>query len=238
MKCVRAAASVLTVGIAMTLAGCNTYLARHAPRSSFAPLNVTPVGMDVFYAPHKGTLWQERGRENNLFSDHIARKVNDIVHVIIVEQTEAFGEAKTSTTTESSSKAGMPNAFGLLAAFAAKNTFFDVSPMLQTELSRSFAGDGATSRKGSLKAEISARIIELLPNKHYRIEGRQHITVNNEEQYLVVQGIIREEDITPNNTVLSTNIADQKTWYTRRGILAEKQRPGWLGPIFDIFWPF
>lgn len=78
MKCVRAAAWVLTVGIAMTLAGCNTYLARHAPRSSFAPLNVTPVGMDVFYAPYKGTLWQERGRENNLFSDHIARKVNDI----------------------------------------------------------------------------------------------------------------------------------------------------------------
>ena len=110
--------------------------------------------------------------------------------------------------------------------------------MLEAELSRSYKGEGTTSRKGSLKAKISARIIELLPNKHYRIEGRQHITVNNEEQYIVVQGVIREEDIQPDNTILSTDIADARLWYTGRGLLAEKQRPSWLGPIFDIFWRF
>jgi flagellar L-ring protein precursor FlgH len=85
---------------------------------------------------------------------------------------------------------------------------------------------------------MSARVIELLPNKHYRLEGRQHITVNNEEQYIVVQGVIREEDIRPDNSVLSTHIADARLWYTGKGAMAEKQRPAWGGRIFDVFWPF
>lgn len=229
---------VLAICLAIASVGCNAYLAKHAPRSAFAPSQVIPAGLDVYYAPYKGTLWQERGRESNLFSDHIARRVNDIIHVKIVESSEASKEAKTDTSTENSSKVGAPNGFGLLAAFAAQNHFFKLDPMLETNNSRSFKGDGATSRKGSLTAEVSARIIEVLPNRHYRLEGRQHITVNNEEQYIIVRGVIREEDIRPDNTVLSTNIADQRIWYTGRGMLAHKQKPGWLGPVFDLLWPF
>lgn len=223
--------------LSVVLVGCNTYLARHAPPSYMTP-PVTPVGMDVYYAPYKGTLWQEKGRESNLYSDHIARRVNDIIHVLIVEESEALEEAETETTRKSTSKAGAPNAFGLLAAFASQNHFFNLNPMLETELSREYEGDGSTTRKGMLSAKMSARIIELLPNKHYRLEGRQHITVNNEEQYIVVQGVIREEDIRPDNSVLSTDIADSRIWYTGKGSVAEKQRPSWLGPIFDVFWPF
>lgn len=233
--------NIITLSIAVVLAlassGCNTYLARHAPPAFATPM-ATPVGMDVYYAPYKGTLWQERGRESNLFADHIARRVNDIVHVQIVEEAEALGKAETETSRKSSSKAGAPNAFGLLAAFAAQNHFFNINPMLEAELSKTYEGDGSTTRKGKLTAKITARIIELLPNKHYRIEGRQHLTINNEEQYIVVQGVIREEDIRPDSSILSTDIADSRLWYTGKGALAEKQRPSWLGPIFDIFWPF
>lgn len=227
----------LLVVFAVALSGCNTYLMRHAPPESVPPV-LTPVGMDVYYAPYKGTLWQERGREADLFADHIARRVNDIIHVEIVEESEALKEATTETSKKTTSKAGAPNAFGLLAAFASQNHWFMPNPMLEAELSKQYEGEGSTARKGKLSAKISARIIELLPNRHYRLEGRQSITVNNEEQYIVVQGLIREEDIRPDNTILSTHIADQKIWYTGRGLLAEKQRPSWLGPIFDIFWPF
>ena len=232
---------LLACGFALVLAaasaGCNTYLARHAPPAFAAPA-VSPAGMDVYYAPYKGTLWQERGRESNLFADHIARRVNDIIHVEIVEQSEALNEADTETNRESNHKAGAPNAFGLLAAFAAQNHWFNLSPTLETETGNAYSADGSTTRKGELKGKISARIIELLPNKHYRIEGRQHLTVNNEEQYIVVQGVVREEDIQPNNIVVSTDIADSKIWYTGRGVVAEQQKPGFLGPVIDLFWPF
>lgn len=230
-------AIIVAVFLVVGLSGCNTYLSRHAPPNFVAP-PVTPVSMDVYYSPHKGALWQERGRESNLFADHIARRVNDIIHVEIVEESEALEKAETETERKSTSKAGAPNAFGLLAAFASQNHFFSANPMLEAELSKKYEGDGSTTRQGKLSAKVSARIIELLPNKHYRIEGRQHLTVNNEEQYIVVQGLIREEDIRHDNTVLSTKIADARLWYTGKGLVAEKQRPAWLGPIFDIFWPF
>ena len=62
--------------------------------------------------------------------------------------------------------------------------------------------------------------------------------VNNETQILILQGMVRPEDISPANVVLSTAIADAKIVYTGRGIIADKQRPGWFIQILDLIWPF
>ena len=89
-----------------------------------------------------------------------------------------------------------------------------------------------------MTAQISARVIQVLPNGNLVVRGSREITVNYEKQYIIVQGVVRPEDISPENTVLSTYIADAKIDYTGKGDLSRQQRQGWLSRLIDVIWPF
>jgi flagellar L-ring protein precursor FlgH len=94
------------------------------------------------------------------------------------------------------------------------------------------------SRNGSLTGEISALITEILPSGNFRLEGRRTVTVNNEEQILVLRGIIRPQDINFDNTILSRWIADASISLTGEGVVADEQRKGWLAKVLSKVWPF
>jgi flagellar L-ring protein precursor FlgH len=89
-----------------------------------------------------------------------------------------------------------------------------------------------------LNATITARIINVLPNGNLMIEGRRNIKVNNEDQEIMLEGTIRPRDISPNNTVNSIYVADARISYSGRGIISDRQSPGWLMNIVDKLWPF
>jgi len=99
-------------------------------------------------------------------------------------------------------------------------------------------GTGKTSRDGSLQAEITARVTQVLENGNLAIEGRRQLTVNAETQYIVITGVIRSEDITADNLVESQYIADARIVYTGNGVINDKMRPGWLTRVADWAWPF
>jgi len=81
-------------------------------------------------------------------------------------------------------------------------------------------------------------VTQVLDNGNLLIEGRRLITVNAEDQYMILTGIIRPEDITNDNLILSQYIADARITYTGRGVVDDKMRPGWLTRIIDWVWPF
>ena len=89
-----------------------------------------------------------------------------------------------------------------------------------------------------MTASVSARITGILPNGNLAIYGKKAVQVNSEVQYIVVSGIVRPMDITSNNRVQSTYLADSRIEYYGRGALADKQRPGWGTRLFDNLWPF
>ena len=62
--------------------------------------------------------------------------------------------------------------------------------------------------------------------------------INNERQYITVTGVVRPEDIAPDNSVSSDLLADARLVYSGRGVLSDKQRPGLLGRVIDFVWPF
>ena len=70
------------------------------------------------------------------------------------------------------------------------------------------------------------------------IQGYREIRVNNETQFLIVSGIVRPQDISPDNSVKSTFIANARIEYSGTGVISEKQQPGWLARGLDILWPF
>ena len=85
---------------------------------------------------------------------------------------------------------------------------------------------------------MAARVIRVLPGGMLQIEGAREIRVNEETEYMVVRGLIRAKDVDAENSILSTQIADASIEYYGKGVLTDKQKPGWFTRLMDNIWPF
>jgi flagellar L-ring protein precursor FlgH len=108
----------------------------------------------------------------------------------------------------------------------------------QAGLANSFDGEGATTRNSTLNAYISVQVIQVLPNGNLVIQGSRQVQVNNENQIINIQGVIRPVDIDATNTILSTAVAEAKIELNGQGVVSDKQNVGWLTRILDWAWPF
>jgi flagellar L-ring protein precursor FlgH len=185
----------------------------------------------------EGSLWTDTG-SIRLFSDMRAREVGDLVTVRISEKPTGKLYAQTQTSRDSSIEAGITDALGYMKALEDKNENFDRTSMFKANFKPSFTGQGTNNREGELDAYVTARVVQVLANGNLRILGRQEIMVNNETQHITISGIIRTEDIDTNNEVQSTYVADARIEYSGKGVIADKQRPGWLMRVLDRVWPF
>ncbi|RLA93106.1 MAG: flagellar biosynthesis protein FlgH [Deltaproteobacteria bacterium] len=187
---------------------------------------------------YEGSLWKEGGVLSDLFSDQKARKVGDILTVSIVESSSASNKATTQTGRKSSVSGGIENFFNMEKRFPASHPFFNPFSSVKGGLESNFDGSGETTRSGKINAYLTARVVEILPNGNLRIEGSREVTVNNDRQFITLSGIVRPRDISPENVVLSTYIADAKITYSGVGVINDRQRPGWTVRILDWIWPF
>nr|HRI55458.1 flagellar basal body L-ring protein FlgH [Anaerolineae bacterium] len=96
-----------------------------------------------------------------------------------------------------------------------------------------FDGGGRTARTGRLVAQLSVTVREVLPNGDLRLEGEQLLTINEEQQRIVLSGLARPQDISEGNVVLSTRLADARITYVGEGDLADRQRPAWWRRALD-----
>ena len=183
-----------------------------------------------------GSIWQDHSM--GLADDYKARRKGDIVTIVIVESASASKAAKTDTSRSSAVNAGIPNFMGLEQAGIIKNNFADLSKLINASVDSKFAGSGSTSRQETLNATVSAKVIDVLSNGNLLIEGRREVRVNNEDQLIVINGTVRPTDIGADNTVNSTFVADAKISYSGKGIISDRQSPGWLMNVVDKLWPF
>ena len=183
-----------------------------------------------------GSIWQ--ASSSSITDDFKARRKGDIITIVISETASASKEATTDTSRGSSVNAGIPNFMGLEKVGLLKNNIGDLSKLINASVDSQYQGSGSTSRKENLNATITARVIDVIPNGNLLIEGRRNVKVNNEDQEIVLEGIVRPRDIAANNTVNSVFVADAKISYTGKGIISDRQSPGWLMNIVDKLWPF
>ncbi len=114
-------------------------------------------------------------------------------------------------------------------------------PLFDNEMSRESSFDGASdsSQSNRLDGSITVTVAERLPNGNLLVRGEKRITINQGEEFIRVQGIVRPVDIGPANSVASTKVADARITYSGRGTLADSNRPGWLSRFFNSPWfPF
>ena len=112
------------------------------------------------------------------------------------------------------------------------------TPTLSTTSVSDLSATGKTKRENYVTTSMAARVLRVLPGGLLQIEGAREIRVNEETEYMVVRGMIRSKDVDAENSVYSTQIADASIEYYGRGVLADKQKPGWFTRLMDNIWPF
>jgi len=227
---------------AIFFAGCAS-----GPRPATAPQNSGFNALD-FSAPvpkkepaitgARASLWDENRSGNMLFTDHKARRINDIVTIKIVEESTAKKDAETKVDRTSSIGAGLDSFFGLENRVARSNPDINMGSLIAGKTATSFDGVGETTRSGKLVATLTAVVVDVQTNGNLIIKGKRLIKVNNEEQIMILSGIVRPRDIGTDNSVLSTQIADARIEYTGVGSLGDKQKPGWFSRALDYTSPY
>jgi len=196
-----------------------------------------PVEETGEYVESPGSLWSPDARFVDMYCDSKARRIGDIVVVQIVESSSANKEAKTEADKTNKVNNAVTDIMGL--PLDQSSVFGNgLTPTVGASTSTEFEADGKTSRKGSISGTVSARVTRMLPSGNMIIKGKKQTRVNNEHQYIIVSGIIRPEDISPNNTIQSTYIADMRLDYYGSGIIGDQQSRGFVSRALDKIWPF
>lgn len=180
-----------------------------------------------------GAIFQA-GHDMALFEDIKAKRVGDILTILLVEQTDAKKSATTSTARDTEVTIPDPTVLGGAVTVNGR-------PVLENSLSSELAFDGAgdSAQSNKLDGNVTVSVIEALPNGNLVVQGEKWISINQGEEFIRLQGIVRPVDITPDNTVLSTQVGNTLITYGGTGTLANSNRKGWLAELFtSVVWPF
>jgi flagellar L-ring protein FlgH len=164
-----------------------------------------PAGADSLY---------DQSRFRSFVSDHRAYRSGDKLTVLITEIASVSTTANTTTGKDGT----------VSATLRTRNENTDVG----AGLGEDFSGGGKIERTGKLVAQLTVTIQSVDANGDLVVKGEQEIEVNDERQWLALEGRVRPEDVKADNTVYSSRISDAKIKYTGNGLLAEKQKPGIL----------
>ena len=234
---------LLTLLLITSGCGTLTFWARETPEDTeplpMPVLATAPVQAEGA-ATTEGSLWDETA-SNFLFRDNKAQQIGDLVTILITESSTASNKATTDLGRESNFSAGIDNFWGLETRLTKIHGNEEINPsaLMKASSKNEFKGSGSTTRSDKLSSTMTAMVVEVLPNRNLIIEGNKVVKVNSDVQKMKLRGIIRPDDITSSNTILSTSIANAEiSYHGRGGVLHDKQHPGWLTRVLDWVWPF
>ncbi|MEH6558612.1 MAG: flagellar basal body L-ring protein FlgH [Oceanicoccus sp.] len=203
----------------------------------------TPMPNDPAYAPvfplsqeipvaNSGGIYRP-GYSAGLFEDLKANRVGDIVSVILSERTQSSKTADTEIKKESSVTFDAGTVLGVSPSYGGYNMGTDITQ------DRELKGEAGSDQSNSLTGSIAVTISEILPNGLMVVRGEKWMTLNRGQEFIRIQGLIRPEDIQPDNTILSTRLADARITYSGTGDLADANKQGWGSRFFNTeYWPF
>jgi len=220
----------LTAALALLLAGCNSTPHQPMPDDPFyAP--VLPEDRNEPVVPN-GSLFQAQYADE-LYSDIKARRLGDIITVMLQEQTTASKSAATDTNKSSNAELATPQIFG-------RDISIQGNPLSANfGGERDFNAEGGADQSNSLSGQITVTVIKVLPNGNLIVRGEKWMKINTGDEYIRLTGMLRPEDISSDNMVPSTRVANARIEYSGTGSLAQVQEPGWLTRFFNSsYWPF
>ncbi|MFC3606718.1 flagellar basal body L-ring protein FlgH [Stutzerimonas tarimensis] len=224
----------LTLASVLSLAGCmapapkpsDPYYAPVLPRT---PLPVTQTNGAIYQA----------GFETNLYDDRRARRVGDLITITLNERTQASKANNSAIKKDSNTNLGLTSLLGGAVSMGNPLTGNPLSLDAEFGGSRSATGSGQAGQSNSLSGSITVTVSDVLPNGVLAVRGEKWMTLNTGDELVRIAGLIRPDDINPDNTVSSTRVADARITYSGTGAFADASQPGWLSRFFiSPMWPF
>ena len=165
--------------------------------------------------PSPGSLYPPDSR--SLFEDTLARRVGDVVTIVVSEALRAKRDAKASTSRDMDISIG--KLFGADA--------------ISVGGGREFEGKGSVSKTGYLTTRMAARVVETGRAGTLRIAGLREVEVDGDTQILILTGIVRPQDVRVDNTVLSQDIAELRMAVLAKGTVHDATKRGWIQRVLD-----
>ena len=217
--------SKLSVGVAFVLALVPFGAAAKdkLPPDAFAAATPIPPAP----LPGNGSIFQ--GSYVPLTSGGRAGQVGDILTIQLVERTAAT--KSNAAGTQRDGNIGLtPPATGPLSLFNPSDIAMGGG--------QQFKGKGDASQSNALSGEVSVTIAAVYPNGTMLVQGQKRVTLNRGDEFVRIKGLVRSADISADNRVLSTRVADAQISYTGKGDVARAGRQGWLSRFFSVVSPF
>ena len=230
------------VALGVVAAGCSAVdrledVAQGGPKlagmTNAAPQVSVPMPQPPAEPRSRSSLWQPGAR--SFFHDPRASRVGDIITVNVAVADAAKLSNTSSRSRTNSENASMDNLFGLEKVMPGVG--LSPSSLVKMGSDNSNVGTGAVSRSETINMTLAALVTQVLPNGNLVISGHQQMKVNGELRDLQLSGIVRTEDITSDNTVNLTQIAEARISYGGRGTVSDVQSPRWGSQLFDALLP-
>ncbi len=221
----RHGAGTLAVVLALVvLQGCT---AMSRPRAMPDDPAYSPVRAEAMMQrdPESGAIYQT-SRNYSLYGDTVALNVGDILTVTLEESTRASKNAESSITKD--------NEISMLDPQILGKGNIGLGTNINTE--RDFQGQAEADQSNSLNGNITVTVTEVLPNGVLHIRGEKWLSLTNGDEYIRLTGLVRPQDISPDNTVASNRIADARIAYGGTGDFDQANQMGWLARFFNSEW--
>lgn len=199
---------------------------RDAERQFYAP---TVVAVPVA-PPANGSIFQASMGYTPLTSGARAQSVGDIITIVLVERTQATKSNSADTSRSGSIGLTPPSTGPLSKLFSASD--------IGASGDQGFTGQGNATQSNALTGEITVTIAAVYPNGTMLVRGEKALTLNRGDEYIQISGLVRQADISPDNRIASTRVADARIIYTGKGEIARASRQGWLQRFFSMISPF
>jgi flagellar L-ring protein precursor FlgH len=220
-----AMAAIATI-VAAILAGTPADARKKDPeayRPTYAEMVPVPV------TPN-GSIFQIASGYAPLTSGSIASRVGDILTITLVERTQATKSNSANTGRDGSIGVTLPTT-GILSKLIDNSD-------INSSGTQAFKGKGDAAQSNALSGEVTVTVAKVLPNGAMFVKGEKQLTLNRGDEYVQISGIVRAADITPDNRVPSTRVADARITYSGKGEIARASRQGWLQRFFSMLSPF
>lgn len=177
-----------------------------------------------------GSLYLPNGALTDMVADYKARRIDDIVTLVVTENTSAqsTGDANTQRTTATSAA---------ITSLPGKLKTGGVNPLFGSNSANQIKAQGETSKGFTVSSTLSARVIALLANGNLVVEAEHKVQINSQHDTMIIRGVLRPGDIGPNNTALSTSLANLELELKGKGIVSDplyRQNP----VIRGLLWLF
>ncbi|CAH0212876.1 MULTISPECIES: flagellar basal body L-ring protein FlgH [Stenotrophomonas] len=217
------ARTALACAVAALLGGC-VIAGDVRPYPTMAPLQ--PI-MPPQSEPTAGAIYAA-GPTLQLYSDRRARDVGDLLTITLLENTTAQTSANTATNKESNLSLGTPSILGAPVTLGGKDILSATA-----KGARDFTGKGNSAQSNRLQGNVTVTVVQRLPNGNLVVQGQKNLRLNQGDELVQVQGIVRPGDISADNTVPSSRVAEARIVYGGRGPVAQSNAMGWLSRFFN-----